>query len=94
VIYLIADFEWVSPIYVVSKKGWTMVVQNMDGELVSTGVQSGWRVCINYRKTNEATKKGHFSFPFTDQMLDRLVRRLRYCFLDGYSGYIQVLHLM
>ena len=25
-----------------------------------------------------------------DQMLERLARRSHYCFLDGYSGYIQV----
>nr|GEW98940.1 reverse transcriptase domain-containing protein [Tanacetum cinerariifolium] len=26
----------------------------------------GWRVCINYRKLNEATRKDHFPLPFMD----------------------------
>jgi len=48
-------------------------------------------VCIDYRKLNKATKKDHFPLPFMDQMLERLAGRSHYCFLDGYSGYIQVL---
>nr|GEV81576.1 hypothetical protein [Tanacetum cinerariifolium] len=30
------------------------------------------RVCIDYRKLNEATRKDHFRLPFMDQMLERL----------------------
>nr|GEZ13519.1 reverse transcriptase domain-containing protein [Tanacetum cinerariifolium] len=29
-----------------------------------------WRVCIDYRKLNEATKKDHFPLPFMDQMCE------------------------
>ena len=47
-------------------------------------------MCIDYRKLNNATNKDHFSLPFMDQMLERLAGRSHYCFLDGYSGYIQV----
>jgi len=47
-------------------------------------------VCIDYKKLNKATKKDHFPLPFIDQMLERLVKRSHYCFLDCYSGYIQV----
>lgn len=90
VIHPIADSEWISPIHVVPKKAGTIVVQNKEGELIPTRVQSGWRVCIDYRKLNKATKKDHFSLPFMDQMLERLAGRSHYCFLDGYSGYIQV----
>nr|GEZ59177.1 reverse transcriptase domain-containing protein [Tanacetum cinerariifolium] len=43
----------------------------------------GWRVCIEYLKLNEATRKDHFPLPFMDQMLERLVRNVYYCFLDG-----------
>ena len=46
IIYPIADSEWVSPIHVISKKGGTTVVQNKEGKLIPTTVQSGWRVCI------------------------------------------------
>jgi len=41
VIYPIADFDWVSPIHVVPKKGGTTVVQNKERELIPTRVQSG-----------------------------------------------------
>nr|GEW35945.1 reverse transcriptase domain-containing protein [Tanacetum cinerariifolium] len=46
----------------------------------------GWRVCIDYRKLNEATRKDHFPLPFMDQMLERLAENQYYCFLDGFSG--------
>ncbi|GJS88401.1 hypothetical protein Tco_0771037, partial [Tanacetum coccineum] len=39
---------------------------------------------------NEATRKDHFPLPFMDQMLERLVGNKYYCFLDGFSGYIQI----
>jgi hypothetical protein len=58
---------------------------------VPTRIQSGWRVCIDYRKLNVATRKDHFPLPFIDQMVERLVGHEYYCFLDGYSGYNQVL---
>ncbi|GJS82215.1 reverse transcriptase domain-containing protein [Tanacetum coccineum] len=50
----------------------------------------GWRVCIDYRKLNEATRKDHFPLPFMDQMLERLVGNQYYCFLDDFSGYFQI----
>jgi len=59
--------------------------------LVPTRVQSGWRVCIDYRKLNTATKKDHFPLPFIDQMVERLAGHEYYCSLDGYFGYNQVL---
>jgi len=37
------------------------------------------------------TRKDHFPMPFIDQILERLVGQGFYCFLDGYSGYNQVL---
>nr|GEW32754.1 hypothetical protein [Tanacetum cinerariifolium] len=40
---------------------------------------------------NEATSKDHFPLPFMDQMLERLAGNEYYCFLDGFSGYIQIL---
>ncbi|KAL5550681.1 hypothetical protein UlMin_000857 [Ulmus minor] len=54
------------------------------------GLQTGWRVCIDYRKLNAVTRKDHFSLPFIDQMLERLAGHAYYCFLDGYSGYNQI----
>nr|GEW41711.1 reverse transcriptase domain-containing protein [Tanacetum cinerariifolium] len=50
----------------------------------------GWRVCIDYRKLNEATRKDHFPLPFMDQKLERLAGNQYYCFLNGFSGYFQI----
>ncbi|KAI3463869.1 hypothetical protein Pfo_020532 [Paulownia fortunei] len=38
----------------------------------------------------KATRKDHFPLPFIDQMLDRLAGYQYYYFLDGYSGYNQI----
>ncbi|GJW85134.1 reverse transcriptase domain-containing protein [Tanacetum coccineum] len=66
------------------------VVKNEENELVPTRLVTGWRVCIDYRKLNEATCKDHFPLPFMDQMLERLAGNEFYCFLDGFSGYFQI----
>ncbi|PKI51380.1 hypothetical protein CRG98_028241 [Punica granatum] len=49
------DSQWVSPIHVVPKKIGLTLVKNERDELVSTRVQNGWRVCIDYRKLNAVT---------------------------------------
>ncbi|GJU82627.1 reverse transcriptase domain-containing protein [Tanacetum coccineum] len=54
------------------KKGGITVVTNENDELVPTRTVTGWRVCIDYRKVNEATAKDHFPLPFMDEMLERL----------------------
>nr|GEW32738.1 reverse transcriptase domain-containing protein [Tanacetum cinerariifolium] len=66
------------------------VVENEDNELIPTRLVMGWRVCIDYRKLNEATRKDHLPLPFMDQMLERLVGNQYYCFLDGFSSYFQI----
>ncbi|GJW91797.1 reverse transcriptase domain-containing protein [Tanacetum coccineum] len=66
------------------------VVANEENELIPTRLVTGWRVCIDYRKLNEATRKDHFPLPFMDQMLERLAGNEFYCFLDGFSGYFQI----
>nr|GEY88517.1 DNA-directed DNA polymerase [Tanacetum cinerariifolium] len=85
-IYPISDSPWVSPVHCVPKKGGFTVVENEENELIPTRLVTGWRVCIDYRKLNEATRKYHFSLPFMDQMLERLAGNEYYCFLDGFSG--------
>ncbi|CAN6459005.1 unnamed protein product [Victoria cruziana] len=90
IIYPISDSQWVSPIQMVPKKAGLTVVQNEHGEDVPTRVQIGWRVCIDYRKLNSATRKDHFPLPFLDQVVERLARKSYFCFLDRYSGYNQV----
>ncbi|GJS56511.1 reverse transcriptase domain-containing protein [Tanacetum coccineum] len=66
------------------------VVTNDENKLVPTRLVTGWRVCIDYRKLNEATRKDHFPLSFMDQMLERLAGNDYYCFLDGFSGYFQI----
>ena len=90
VIYPISDSRWVSPIQCVPKKSGVTVVENAENELVPMRIQTGWRVCIDYRKINATTRKDHFPLPFLDQMLERLAGHSFYCFLDGYSGYNQI----
>ena len=75
---------------VVPKKGRVTVVPNEKNELIPTRTVTGWRMCIDYRKLNEATRKDHFPLPFMDQMLERLAGHEYYYFLDGYSGYNQI----
>ncbi|GJW66469.1 reverse transcriptase domain-containing protein [Tanacetum coccineum] len=89
-IYPISDSPWVSPVHCIPKKGGMTVVTNEENELIPTRLVTGWRVCIDYRKLNDATQKDHFPLPFMDQMLERLAGNEYYYFLDGFSGYIQI----
>ena len=89
-IYPISDSTWVSPVQVVPKKGGMTVIYNEKNELIPSRTVTGWRMCIDYRKLNQATRKDHFPLPFMDQMLERLAGKAYYCFLDGYSGYNQI----
>ena len=89
-IYAILDSPWVSPVHVVPKKGGFTVIRNDINELIPTRTVTGWRICIDYRKLNTATKKDHFPLPFIDQMVDRLAGHHHFYFLDGYSGYNQI----
>ena len=74
----------------VPKKGGFTMIRNEKNELIPSRTETGWKVCIDYRKLNIATRKDHYPLPFINQMLDRLARHSHYCFLDGYSGYNQI----
>nr|GEZ95512.1 reverse transcriptase domain-containing protein [Tanacetum cinerariifolium] len=89
-IYPISDSPWASRVHCVPKKCGFTIVKNEENELIPTRLVTIWRVCIDYRKLNEATRKDHFPFPFMDQMLERLAGNEYYCFLDGFSGYFQI----
>ncbi|XP_074377307.1 uncharacterized protein LOC141718828 [Apium graveolens] len=90
IIYPISDSSWVSHVQVVPKRSGITVVVNKDKEIVPTRVQSSWRMCIDSRKLNAATRKYRFPLPFIDQMLERLVGHSYYFFLYGFSGYFQI----
>nr|GEV37072.1 DNA-directed DNA polymerase [Tanacetum cinerariifolium] len=89
-IYHISDSLWVSLIHCVPKKRGMTVVANENNELIPTRLVTGWRLFIDYRKLNDATRKDHFLLPFMDQMLERLAGNELYCFLDGFSRYFQI----
>ncbi|GJU99721.1 reverse transcriptase domain-containing protein [Tanacetum coccineum] len=90
IIYQIADSPLVSPIQCVPKKGGITVVTNEKDELVPTRTITGWRICIDYRKLNDATAKDPALLPFMDQMLERLTGNEYFSCLDGFSGYFQL----
>uniref|UniRef100_A0A2N9FRP3 Integrase catalytic domain-containing protein n=1 Tax=Fagus sylvatica TaxID=28930 RepID=A0A2N9FRP3_FAGSY len=83
IIYPISDSKWVSPTQVVPKKSGITVVKNANDELIPTRLVTGWRMCIDYRKLNSATRKDHFPLPFIDQILERVAGHEYYSFLDG-----------
>jgi hypothetical protein len=80
----------VSPVHCVPKKGGLTVVKNEKNELIPQRTVTGWQMCINYHKLNKETKKDHFPLPFIDEMLERLANHAYFCFLDGYSGFMQI----
>ncbi|RDX84547.1 Retrovirus-related Pol polyprotein, partial [Mucuna pruriens] len=84
IIYPILDSQWVSPVQVVSKKSEMTFTKNQHDEL------NNWQVSIDYRRLNQATSKDHFPLPFIDQVLEKLVGKSHYYFLDGFSGYMQI----
>jgi hypothetical protein len=75
----------------VPKKEGMTIVKNEKNELMPQRTITGWRMCIYYKKLNKATKKHHFLLPFIDEMLERLANHSFFYFLDGYSGYHQIL---
>ena len=70
-IYPISDSSWVSPVQVVPNKAGMTVIKNDRDKLIPTRTITGWRMCIDYRKLNEATRKDHYPLPFMDQILER-----------------------
>ncbi|GKF87118.1 reverse transcriptase domain-containing protein, partial [Tanacetum coccineum] len=67
------------------------IIKLLDSELIyPISDIIGWRVCINYRKLNDATRKDHFPLLFIDQMLKRLCGNEYYHFLDRFLGFFQI----
>ena len=49
-----------------------------------------WRICVDFKPLNAATKKDPYPLPFIDQILDSVVGYERYNVCDGFSGYFQL----
>jgi hypothetical protein len=90
VIYPVYDSDFVSPVQVVMKKGGMTVICNEKNELIPQRIVTDWRMCIDYRKLNKATRKDYFPLPFIDEILERLANHSFFCYLDGYSSYHQI----
>ena len=90
IIYPIYDSTWVSPTQVVPKKLGVTTVKNEKGEELSTRLTTGWRVCIDYRRLNEVTRKDHFLLPFQRCMLSMfsdMVERIMEVYMDDIIVY-------
>ena len=61
-IYAISDIPWVSPVHLVPRNGGFTVIINEKNELIPIRIVTEWRVCINYRKLNTATRKDHILY--------------------------------
>ena len=79
VIYPISDSPWVIPVQLVPKKAGMIVIKNENNELIPIRTIRSWRICIDFRKLNKATRKDPFPLQFIDQMLDRLAGH-EFCF--------------
>ena len=71
-------------------KGGITIVPNDENELIPQRIFTCYRMVIDFRKLNKATRKDHYPLPFIDQMLERLSKHTHFCFLDGYSGFSQI----
>ena len=67
------------------------VVPNDKNEHIPQRIATCYRMVIDFRELNKATRKDHYPLPFIDQMLERLSKHTHFCFLDGYSGFSQIL---
>ena len=66
------------------------MVPNGKNELIPTRTITWWRVCIDYRRLNDATWKEYFLLPLADQMFEQLDGHMYYYFPDGISRYFQI----
>ena len=76
----------VSFIYLISDSKWVSPLV-----VVPKKVTRKWCICVDFREVNKATLKYYFPLPFIDQVLDTLLGKQHFSFLDGYSRYNQIL---
>ena len=49
-----------------------------------------WRICVDFKPLNAATKRDHFPLPFQDEILNEVAGYERYTVCYAYSGYFQI----
>ena len=60
IIYPVADSDWVSHVHCVPKKAGITVSPNDKDELIPQKIITCYRMEIDFRKLNKATKKDHY----------------------------------
>jgi hypothetical protein len=73
-------------IYPISDSKWVSPLVMVPNKVIGK-----WIICVDFRELNKATLKDYFPLPFIDQVLDSLSGKKYFSFLDGYSGYNQIL---
>jgi len=58
--------------------------------LVQEKKQGGIRICVIFRKLNDACLHDPFLTPFTDEVLENVGGQEAYSFTDGFSSYHQI----
>ena len=59
--------------------------------MVVTPKKNGkWRISVDYKTLNRATKRDHFHLPFQDEILNKVAGHERYTVCDGYSRYFEI----
>ncbi|RDX86171.1 Retrovirus-related Pol polyprotein, partial [Mucuna pruriens] len=69
-------------IYPISDSQWVSPVQVVPKKFGMTVIKN--------HQDKLATRKDHFPLLFIDQVLEKLSRKSHYCFLDSFSGYMQI----
>ena len=73
-----------------TKAGFIYPVEDSEwvSSVVVTPKKNGkWRICVDYKPLNAATKRDHFPLPFQDEILNEVAGHETYTVCDGYSGY-------
>ena len=73
-------------IYPISDSKWVSPLVVVPNKVIGE-----WCICVDFRELNKGTLKDYFPLPFIDQVLDTLLGKQYFSFLDGYSGYNHIL---
>ena len=70
-------------IYPVEDSEWVSPV------MVTPKKNGKWRVCVDYKPLNAATKRDYLPLPFQDEIRNEVAGHELYTICDGYLGYFQ-----